>query len=111
MNSLKLVEAMAALSSKMRGAASTNDWTALSRMNQEFAALREALSALEPGGQQSGDVSVTERDTKARLIRQILDDNAAMRAEVIPALESTRKLITPNTAGNTMRAAYRAHQG
>lgn len=111
MNSLKLVEAMAALSSKMRGAATTNDWTALGRMNQEFTALRDALSALEPAGQQSGDISEAERATKARLIRQILDDNTAMCAEAVPALESTRKLIKPNTVGNTMRAAYRAHQG
>jgi flagellar protein FliT len=99
MTSLDQIVAMAALSTRMVEAARVNDWTLLTQLERQQAALRDGLSV-----QQSP--SAAERQRKAELIQQILADGEEVLRHVQPAQESVRRLLSTSAMGRSLRQTY-----
>jgi flagellar protein FliT len=103
MTSLDQIVAMAALSTRMVEAARVNDWTLLTQLERQQAALRDGLAVRERVQQA---LSAAERQRKAELIQQILADGEEVLRHVQPAQESVRRLLSTSAMGRSLRQTY-----
>jgi hypothetical protein len=106
MSAIELLEQMARLSERMLTGAEHGDWEGIVQLEREVATLRAQLIALEPVGIPLPRMSAADARRRAKLIRQILECNDGVRAEVSPMLESTRRLLSSGQRTRDVRAAY-----
>lgn len=105
---LKAVEEMAQVSSKMVAAAIANDWDQLTQLEKTLTELRKAMAIIEPAGQQLPGLDAAEQQHKARLIARMLEDAEEIRTHVDPWMVSTRKLLSDGARDRAVRNAYGA---
>ena len=97
-------EEMCALSAQMVTAAQSNDWEHLVQLERKVAALRDALmrdddnSALGDG----------ERESKARMIQRILEDDAEVRRHTEPWMDDLRRFLGGAARRRQVERAYGA---
>ena len=97
---------MARLSTRMVDAARGNDWPLLADLEQQVAALRDALAAGDPAGRPQDPPSDAEQQHKAELIRQILADGEEVLRHAQPCRDSMRRLLSTSSMGRSLRQAY-----
>lgn len=106
MNSIQLLEAMSALSARMVESARANDWDQLVEQEAGLAALRRQLVEQEALGEPADRLSPDEQLHKAGLIERILADDTEIRSHADPWLDSARRMLSSDTKGRAMKAAY-----
>lgn len=103
---IDLYQEMSALSAGMVEAAQAQDWDRLVSLELSVAALRSQLM----NDDESIVLSSTERELKAALIQQILDNDAEIRRHTEPWMEHVRGYLGDSRARRRIDQAYGAVQ-
>ena len=82
-------EEICALSAQMVAAARANDWDRLVALEHDVAAVRDGLLHDDD----NNALSEAERESKARMIQRILDDDAEVRRHTEPWMDDLRRLL------------------
>ena len=94
-------EEMCALSAQMVAAARASDWDQLVSLEHQVAQLRDALA--EDDGSTLDDA---ERESKARMIQRILEDDAEVRRHTEPWMDDLRRLLGGAAKKRQIERAY-----
>lgn len=94
-------EEMRALSAKMVAAARARDWETLVALERSVAKLRDALL-----DDDNAALSDAEKETKARLIQCILEDDAEVRRHTEPQMEEVRRFLGNAAKKRQIERAY-----
>jgi flagellar protein FliT len=105
---IEIYEQMCALSARMVEAARANDWDQLVGLEQSVAVLRNTLIGLEGD---DPELSAADAETKAGLIRRVLEDDAEVRRHTEPWMEHVRKYLGDSTRRREVQSAYAAGAG
>lgn len=103
---IDLYQEMNALSAGMVEAAQAQDWDRLVALEQSVSALRNELQRDD----ESIILSPAERELKAALIQQILDNDAEIRRHTEPWMEHVRGYLGDTRARRRIDQAYGAVQ-
>ena len=95
-------EEICTLSEQMVAAARANDWEKLVVLEHSVAALRDALMADDD----NNALSEAERESKARMIQRILEDDAEVRRHTEPWMEDLRRLLGGAAKKRQLARAY-----
>jgi flagellar protein FliT len=99
---ISLYEEMSALSARMVEAAHAQDWDKLIALECSVAALRDTLS------RNDDNLSAGDLELKARLIQQILVDDAEVRRHTEPWMEHLRQFLGSGAKQRQVERAYGA---
>lgn len=99
-----LLEKMAACAAQMRTAAEQEDWDRLAACERDFASHRDHV--MRAGLDLHAAVDDADRDAVITLLRGIQADNEAVRAHVLPWMESTRKFLAQTGQARRVEQAY-----
>ena len=95
-------EEICALSAQMVAAARANDWDRLVALEHDVAAVRDGLLRDDD----NNALSEAERESKARMIQRILDDDAEVRRHTEPWMDDLRRLLGGAAKKRQLARAY-----
>lgn len=104
---IETYQEMSALSAQMVEAARAQDWDRLVVLESSVSALRNTLSAEDD----NANFASSERELRATLIQQILDDDAEIRRHTEPWMEHVRQFLGQGARRREVERVYGASAG
>ena len=95
-------EEICALSAQMVAAARASDWEQLVLLEHSVAALRDSLMPEDD----NSALSELERESKARMIQRIIEDDAEVRRHTEPWMDNLRHLLGSVAKKKQLARAY-----
>lgn len=99
-------EAIMATTSKMLIAAQNKEWEQLIELEKNCRALAQELVQ----GDNESSLNTAQQQEKVRMIRQILSDDAEIRAITEPWMTKLQEMIGATTRSRNLNQAYQSNQ-